>query len=137
MPVGAKELAELGYSYNSILQYYYPGTELHNAARSQLLMPVIPTPNAAQRVRLPIRPGARGRPSSAPRDQARLLVMEQSGGAGPIAAWGSAFLLRPGDLVVVNNTKVMPARVPAQVRSDGKCLDLLFVRDLGRNCGRC
>jgi len=41
---GAKELAELGYSYNSILQYYYPGTELHNAARSQLLMPVIPTP---------------------------------------------------------------------------------------------
>lgn len=41
---GAKELAELGYSYNSILQYYYPGTELHNAARSQLLMPVMPTP---------------------------------------------------------------------------------------------
>ncbi len=41
---GAKELAELGYSYNSILQYYYPGTELHNAALSQLMMPVIPTP---------------------------------------------------------------------------------------------
>ena len=33
---GAKELAELGYSYDSILQYYYPGTELHNAALSQL-----------------------------------------------------------------------------------------------------
>jgi len=41
---GAKELAELGYSYSSILQYYYPGTELHNAALSQLMMPVIPTP---------------------------------------------------------------------------------------------
>jgi stage II sporulation protein D len=41
---GAKELAELGYSYNSILQYYYPGTELHNASLSQLMMPVIPTP---------------------------------------------------------------------------------------------
>lgn len=41
---GAKELAELGYSYSSILQYYYPGTELHNAARSRLMTPVIPTP---------------------------------------------------------------------------------------------
>lgn len=41
---GAKELAELGYSYNSILQYYYPGTELRNSALTQLMMPVIPTP---------------------------------------------------------------------------------------------
>lgn len=41
---GAKELAELGYSYNSILQYYYPGTELRNSAVSQLMMPVIPIP---------------------------------------------------------------------------------------------
>ena len=41
---GAKELAELGYSYSSILQYYYPGTELRNAALSQLMPPVIPTP---------------------------------------------------------------------------------------------
>ena len=41
---GAKELAELGYSYNSILQYYYPGTDLHNAALSQLMAPAVPTP---------------------------------------------------------------------------------------------
>lgn len=27
---GAKELAELGYSYSSILRYYYPGTEIQN-----------------------------------------------------------------------------------------------------------
>ena len=27
---GAKELAELGYSFSTILQYYYPGTELQN-----------------------------------------------------------------------------------------------------------
>ncbi len=27
---GAKELAELGYSFSSILRYYYPGTELQN-----------------------------------------------------------------------------------------------------------
>lgn len=29
---GAKELAELGYSYSSILRYYYPGTELRDAS---------------------------------------------------------------------------------------------------------
>ena len=37
-------LAELGYSYSSILQYYYPGTQLHNSALSQLVTPAIPTP---------------------------------------------------------------------------------------------
>jgi stage II sporulation protein D len=36
---GAKELAELGYSFSTILQYYYPGTELQNMA---LIKP--PTP---------------------------------------------------------------------------------------------
>jgi stage II sporulation protein D len=29
---GAKELAELGYSFSSILRYYYPGTDLQNAS---------------------------------------------------------------------------------------------------------
>jgi stage II sporulation protein D len=32
---GAKELAELGYSFSSILGYYYPGTELRDAALTQ------------------------------------------------------------------------------------------------------
>ncbi|MGQ0666928.1 MAG: SpoIID/LytB domain-containing protein [Nitrospiraceae bacterium] len=31
---GAKELAELGYAYPSILRYYYPGTELQNASQT-------------------------------------------------------------------------------------------------------
>lgn len=69
-----------------------------------------------------------------PRDQARLLVMERASGVRAhrrVADLPS--LLSPGDLVVVNNTKVMPARVPAQVRANGKHLDLLFVQDLGQN----
>ena len=43
---GAKELAELGYSYASILLYYYPGTELRNASLTQAppIPPVIPAP---------------------------------------------------------------------------------------------
>lgn len=39
---GAKELAELGYSFSSILRYYYPGTELQDAS----LMQVPPAPSA-------------------------------------------------------------------------------------------
>jgi stage II sporulation protein D len=43
---GAKELAELGYSYTSILNYYYPGTELRNASLTQApsVPPVLPAP---------------------------------------------------------------------------------------------
>jgi stage II sporulation protein D len=37
---GAKELAELGYSFSSILRYYYPGTELQNASLTK--MPPLP-----------------------------------------------------------------------------------------------
>ena len=32
---GAKELAELGYSFSSILRYFYPGTELQDASLTQ------------------------------------------------------------------------------------------------------
>lgn len=43
---GAKELAQLGYPYSSILRYYYPGTELQDAAltRAPPVAPVISTP---------------------------------------------------------------------------------------------
>lgn len=43
---GAKELAQLGYSYASILRYYYPGTELQDAALTQAppVAPVTSTP---------------------------------------------------------------------------------------------
>lgn len=68
-----------------------------------------------------------------PRHDARLLVMERNSHARThrrVADLPS--LLQPGDLIVVNNTKVMPARVPGRTRSTGKLLDLLFVQDLGQ-----
>ncbi len=68
-----------------------------------------------------------------PRHDARLLVMDRGSHARAhrrVADLPSLF--QPGDLVVVNNTKVMPARVLTQVRSTGKLLDLLFVQDLGQ-----
>jgi stage II sporulation protein D len=39
---GAKQLAELGYSYSTILNYYYPGTELQNMALTK--PPTPPSP---------------------------------------------------------------------------------------------
>ncbi len=39
---GAKELADLGYSFSSILRYYYPGTELQDASLTQA--PPVPSP---------------------------------------------------------------------------------------------
>ena len=36
---GAKELAELGYSFSTILQYYYPGTELQNMTLTKAPIP--------------------------------------------------------------------------------------------------
>jgi len=68
-----------------------------------------------------------------PRHDARLLVMDRGSHARMhrrVADLPS--LLNPGDLIVVNNTKVMPARVPGRTRSTGKLLDLLFVQDLGQ-----
>ncbi len=41
---GAKELAELGYSFSSILRYYYPGTELQDASLTQT--PPVPSISA-------------------------------------------------------------------------------------------
>jgi stage II sporulation protein D len=38
---GAKELAELGYPYSTILQYYYPGTELQNM--TLIKAPILPS----------------------------------------------------------------------------------------------
>jgi stage II sporulation protein D len=40
---GAKELAELGYSFSAILRYYYPGTELQNASLTKTPPPPIPS----------------------------------------------------------------------------------------------
>jgi S-adenosylmethionine:tRNA ribosyltransferase-isomerase len=69
-----------------------------------------------------------------PRDRARMLVMERASGARRHHHVADLpFLLQTGDLVVVNNTKVMPARVQAHVRSTGKLTDLLFVQDLGQD----
>ena len=67
-----------------------------------------------------------------PRDHARLLVVPRQGGACThhrIADLPG--LLRPGDLLVVNDTKVVPVRVSGRKRPGGGKVELIFVKDLG------
>jgi S-adenosylmethionine:tRNA ribosyltransferase-isomerase len=66
-----------------------------------------------------------------PRDQARLLVLHR--GRSPSSHHHIAdlpALLSEGDLLVLNDTKVVPARVEGRRRPGGGRIDLLFVRSV-------
>jgi S-adenosylmethionine:tRNA ribosyltransferase-isomerase len=69
---------------------------------------------------------------SLPRDHARLLVLQpldRSLAHRRVSELPE--LLQPGDLLVVNNTKVLAARVAGRKRSSGAEVEILFVKDLG------
>ncbi|MDF0676806.1 MAG: tRNA preQ1(34) S-adenosylmethionine ribosyltransferase-isomerase QueA [Nitrospira sp.] len=67
-----------------------------------------------------------------PRDRARLLVVDRT--TEQLTHRHVADLpelLEPGDLLVVNDTKVMAARVPGIKKPTGTLVEVLFVKDLG------
>lgn len=67
-----------------------------------------------------------------PRDRARLLLVDRK--TAQLAHFHVSDLpqlLEPGDLLVVNDTKVLAARVSGAKRPTGKPVEVLFVRDLG------
>lgn len=69
-----------------------------------------------------------------PRDRARLLVLDRS--TGELAhrhVSDLPSLLDPGDLLVVNDTRVMAARVAGQKQPGGTPVQVLFIKDLGGN----
>ena len=64
-----------------------------------------------------------------PRDRARLLVFDR--GTGAVAhrrVSDLALLLSPGDLIVVNDTKVMPVRLTGRKRPGGGKVDVVLLR---------
>jgi S-adenosylmethionine:tRNA ribosyltransferase-isomerase len=70
-----------------------------------------------------------------PRDASRMMVVDV--GRGTIAHHTFRDLpefLRPGDALVLNETKVIPARVAAS-KPTGGAVELLFLRDLGPESG--
>jgi S-adenosylmethionine:tRNA ribosyltransferase-isomerase len=67
-----------------------------------------------------------------PRDQARLLVLPRAPGDTThrrVADLPS--LLQPGDLLVLNDTKVLPARLVGKRATSGGRVELLLVKELG------
>jgi S-adenosylmethionine:tRNA ribosyltransferase-isomerase len=67
-----------------------------------------------------------------PRDQARLLVLQRvDRSLAHRRVDELSDLLQPGDLLVVNNTKVLAARVNGRKRLSGSEVEVLFVKDLG------
>lgn len=66
-----------------------------------------------------------------PRDQARLLVLHPSlRNLKHAKVADLPDLLAPGDLLVVNDTKVRPARVMGRKRSSGAPVEILFVKEV-------
>src|SRR3989442_8882136 len=67
-----------------------------------------------------------------PRDRARLLVMDRRTGALAHHRFGELpTLLRPNDLLVLNDTQVIPARLPGRKRPSGGKVEVLLVRQGG------
>ena len=67
-----------------------------------------------------------------PRDQARLLVLQRvDRSLAHRRVDELSDLLQPGDLLVVNDTKVLAARVAGFKRPSGAKVEILFVKDLG------
>jgi S-adenosylmethionine:tRNA ribosyltransferase-isomerase len=67
-----------------------------------------------------------------PRDHARLLVLQPlDHSLAHRRVDELPDLLQPGDLLVVNDTKVLASRVAGRKRSSGVEVDILFVKDLG------
>ena len=67
---------------------------------------------------------------TAERDQSRLLVLHQDGSCEHKQFRDISAYFTPGDLLVVNNTRVFPARLLASKPSGGR-LDIILVRPAG------
>ncbi len=69
-----------------------------------------------------------------PRDQARLMMCSRRGeDITHRKITDLPDLLRPGDLVVINDTKVIPARLVGRKKRSGGRVEILLVKDLGEH----
>lgn len=72
------------------------------------------------------------------RDRSRMLVLNRASGASRITRFAEfADLLTAGDCLVVNNTRVIPARLLAVRDPSGGCVEALLVDHVGGNRWHC
>lgn len=62
------------------------------------------------------------------RDTSRLLVLHRSGEIEHRNFFELPSLLNPGDMIILNNTRVFPARLTG-IKPDGSCLEILLVSE--------
>lgn len=73
-----------------------------------------------------------------PRDSARLLVLDRkTGQTQDLVFTDIETLLRPGDCLVVNDSKVIPARLLGHKAETGAAVELLLLKDLGEDRWDC
>ncbi len=73
-----------------------------------------------------------------PRDSCRLLVLQRSSGAVSHEVFsGIADHFRRGDLLVVNETRVMPARLRGVKQDGGAAVEVLLLKDRGSDTWEC
>ena len=67
-----------------------------------------------------------------PRDSSRLLVLDRERGAWQDRGFAElAELLRPGDCLVANRSRVIPARLLGVAEPGGQAVELLLLRPVG------
>lgn len=70
-----------------------------------------------------------------PRDSSRLLVLPRAGGAPAHRRFRDLTeYLRPGDALVVNETRVMPARLTGVREGSGGAVEVLLLRRMEKDC---
>ena len=102
--------------------------------------PTVPEPLHLAEFDYELPPGAIAQRPSAQRDEARLMVVEGDVTARPLCDDRSIHdlpeLLRPGDLLVVNDTRVFPARLTGHKETGGRIEALLTAPDSDDVSGR-
>lgn len=70
-----------------------------------------------------------------PRDASRMLIVERESGRLVDATFRElADLLGPSDVVVLNNTRVIPARIVGTLERSGRGVEVLFAAPMPANC---
>ncbi len=74
----------------------------------------------------------------AQRDSSRLLVLDRTTGACSHRQFSHILeLLQPGDCLVLNNTRVIPARLYGQKAQTGAAVEVLLLKDRGEDVWEC
>ena len=71
------------------------------------------------------------------RSESKLMVLDKDGNVEHKKFFNIVDYLRKGDALVINDTKVIPARLIGEKKDTGAVIELLLLKDLGENTWEC